>query len=129
MIELRKIKKVIVAGPRDYHNYEIVSKNILNIFDMYPQTQFEIFEGGARGVDACAKRFAISEIYSHEQFKADWDKYGRSAGPIRNSEMAMNADMLIAFRYKDKCSRGTENMIKTALNHSLEIHIIPIDRE
>lgn len=48
-----------------------------------------------------------------EPYAADWDKHGKGAGHIRNSEMAKNADMLVAFW--DGVSKGTLNMIAAAL--------------
>jgi hypothetical protein len=57
----------------------------------------------------------------HMLFKADWDKHGKAAGPIRNQQMAQEADGLIAFW--DGKSRGTKDMIQKALNYGLETHV------
>ena len=59
-------------------------------------------------------------------FEADWDKYGRAAGPIRNLKMAKYAaesdrGILIAFPIGK--SPGTRNMIKLAKQFDLEVHI------
>jgi len=54
----------------------------------------EIVEGGARGVDTLAKKWAKAQKKAGKpvrpkQFRADWDKWGTSAGPIRNRAMAI----------------------------------------
>lgn len=125
-----KMIKVIVAGPRDYEDEEDISSTLDILLPLYGDV--EIVEGGATGVDALAKKYALKHHDSFKtslkEFPADWNLYGRRAGPVRNNEMAMYSDVLIAFRYKEKPSRGTENMIKTALNMGLEVHIFNIER-
>lgn len=122
--------KVIIAGPRDYKNEEYVNSTLDVMIPLYGDV--EIVEGGASGVDAIAKKYALKHHSSFKttlkEFQADWNLYGRRAGPIRNNEMAMYSDVLIAFRYKKKPSSGTENMIKTALNMGLEIHIFNVEK-
>lgn len=120
------MKKIIVAGPRDYVDKEY----IYQILDMYINMLYlkvtdnvEIVEGGARGVDSIARDYAKDYQLYHKQFPADWGRNGRSAGPIRNQQMAEYADVLIAF-YNG--SRGTSNMIKQAMENGLSVHIIPI---
>lgn len=120
------MKKIIVAGPRDYYDkeyiYQILDK-YLNQLYISKTEDVEIVEGGARGVDSIAKDYAKEYKLQHKQFPADWDRNGRSAGPIRNQRMAEYADVLIAF-YNG--SRGTSNMIKQAMEYGLTVHVIPI---
>lgn len=80
-----------------------------------------IISGGARGVDSLAIDYAFENDIEYEVFKADWDRYGRSAGPRRNQEMAENADALIAIW--DGESRGTANMIDTARKLNLKVFV------
>ena len=54
-----------------------------------------------------------------------WDKYGPSAGPRRNAQMAEVADALIAFW--DGKSRGTKNMIDTANKKDLQVAVVRYD--
>ena len=54
-------------------------------------------------------------------FPADWDKYGKAAGFIRNEQMAQNADALVVFW--DGKSRGTKNMIELAAKYKLKVRI------
>jgi hypothetical protein len=98
--------KVIIAGGRDFKNAEL-------FVDCLEKTKFEIQEvvsGGADGADKYGEWFADEIGLKLKQFPADWDKYGKSAGPKRNRKMAKYADALIVFF--DGKSRGTKNMIQ-----------------
>ena len=57
--------------------------------------------------------------YKLKIFKADWNKYGRSAGPIRNKEMLDYADHVIAFY--DGISKGTGNLLDNTTKHNVFI--------
>lgn len=109
--------KVIIAGSRDFDDYEALKAGII-------ESGFgitEIISGGARGADALGERYAEENSLALSIFPADWDKFGKSAGMIRNKEMADNADGLIA--YWDGKSRGTKNMIDIANAKKLNVHI------
>jgi hypothetical protein len=68
------------------------------------------FVGEARGVDAIGKQIAEALKVPVKSFPADWQKYGKPAGVIRNKEMAYYGDVLIAVW--DGKSRGTRHMIE-----------------
>jgi len=51
-------------------------------------------------------------------FKADWNRHGRAAGPIRNREMAAYADGVCLF----KGGRGTASMYREAVKAGLVIY-------
>ena len=65
----------------------------------------EIVSGGARGVDTCAKQFALSHGLKLTEFYPDYDRYGRAAPLKRNDQIVAHADMVLAFW--DGESRGT----------------------
>ncbi|HWB02748.1 MAG TPA: DUF2493 domain-containing protein [Verrucomicrobiales bacterium] len=84
--------KVIIAGPRDFHDYDTVARAVTD-------SGFEITEvvsGKAPGVDTLGERWAAEHGKAVKEFPADWQKYGRAAGPIRNAQMADYADALVA---------------------------------
>lgn len=108
---------VIIAGGRDYHNYE-------TLLEAIEEAQFEIttvVSGGAKGVDALGEQYAEEQDLNLKIFRADWETHGRAAGPIRNRKMAENADALIAVW--DGKSRGTKNMIETAQKLGLLVYV------
>lgn len=71
----------------------------------------EIVSGNCKtGADYFGEKWAESNNIPVKLFPADWDQYGRAAGPIRNKEMAKYCDRAILFW--DNNSRGTKNMIE-----------------
>lgn len=81
----------------------------------------EIVSGGARGVDSLAITYAKEHYIPCTIMRADWDKYGKSAGFRRNGDMANYADALIAIW--DRESRGTLHMINIAKERGLKVFV------
>jgi len=109
--------RVIIAGGRDIHDYNLVKEAIA-------ECQFPIatvVSGGAKGVDAMGEQYAEEMNLKLNIYPADWETHGRAAGPIRNRKMAENADALIAIW--DGKSRGTKNMIETAQKKGLLVYV------
>jgi hypothetical protein len=109
--------KVIIAGGRDITDYSIVKT-------AYVKSGFmatEIVSGGARGVDYLGEVLANNINISIKRFPADWNKYGKRAGPLRNLQMAEYADALVAVW--DGESKGTANMIMQAREHKLDVFV------
>ena len=100
-----EIYRVIIAGCRDFDNYELLKEKCEYYLQNKMQTHNVIIVSGhASGADTLGERFAAEHNLLCELHPADWDKHGRAAGPIRNAEMADVADALIAFW--DGMSRG-----------------------
>lgn len=68
-------------------------------------------KGGDRFAEVIAKKYGIP-ISIHYP---DWDKHGRSAGLLRNSDIALDADILIAVVAADR-QGGTEDTIRKYQN-------------
>jgi len=115
--------KVIIAGSRNFDDFELLEQEVDKILDhMNLSVDIEIVSGKARGADELGESFAEKYGLNVKHFPADWDKFGTSAGYIRNAEMAKYADVLIAFW--DGKSLGTRHMIKSAEKKGLEVHVI-----
>lgn len=112
--------KVIIAGSRDFNNYELLKDKCNYYLQNYDD--IEIVSGLARGADSLAIKYAKEYNYPVKEFKPDWDKFGKSAGYIRNKEMAEYADALIAFW--DGKSKGTKHMIDLAKSNNLKVKVI-----
>lgn len=119
MMMKNNIMKTIIAGSRNFDDYDTL-KNVCNKYQIT-----EVVCGGAQGADALGERYARENNIPIVYFRADWDKYGKSAGPIRNDQMAQYADFLIAFW--DGQSKGTHNMIKTAQKHNMNYTYFTVD--
>jgi len=99
--------KVIIAGSR---NFPTEHSDI--IWCSIATSKFEITEvvsGGAIGADRFGEVYARQNKIPIKKFLPDWNRYGKSAGFIRNEQMANYADALIAIW--DGKSNGTKNMI------------------
>ena len=115
--------RVIIAGTRDFSNYELLMEKCDNILSTKRQdSNIVILSGTAKGADRLGERYARERGFLLRRFPADWDKDGNKAGPIRNAKMADNADALIAFW--DGTSRGTAHMIMTAKEKGLATRVI-----
>ena len=111
--------KVIIAGGRYFDDYNKLCCYCDNA--LQNQINIEIVSGGARGADTLGEKYALERDYNVKRFPAAWNKFGRSAGVIRNAEMANYAEVLIAFW--DGKSRGTRNMINLAKKEGLKIYV------
>lgn len=101
-------ERVLICGSRDYTN-EAAIESVL--FDLPAGTT--VVHGAARGVDEIAGRLAENLGFPVEPHPADWEKWGKAAGPIRNREMLeTGVDRVIAFW--DGRSPGTKHMIDAA---------------
>lgn len=104
--------RVVIGGTRYFNDYELLcrftDKCLLNQKDK----DITIISGGCRGTDKLGERYAKERGYKLEVFNADWDKLGKKAGVIRNEEMVISADYVIAFW--DGESRGTYNLLTLA---------------
>jgi predicted Rossmann fold nucleotide-binding protein DprA/Smf involved in DNA uptake len=107
------IKRVVVAGCRDYDNYDEAKAYIdICLSNIRKRNEIIIISGGAKGADSLGERYAEENGFKVEKYSADWVRYGRSAGPRRNRQMAEISDYVICFW--DGESRGTRSMIESA---------------
>ena len=114
--------KVIVAGGRDFKNYNLLSESLYTLLNNKKPSEVEIVSGNCRGADMLGERWSRRTATSLKKFPADWDKYGKSAGYKRNLEMAEYADALVAFW--DGKSKGTSNMIRLAKLKGIKVRVV-----
>ena len=112
--------KVIIAGSRGFLDYNKLCSVCDSLLKDYKD--IEIVSGTANGADKLGEKYARTRGYLIKRFPADWDTYGKSAGYVRNREMAKYADFLIAFWNGD--SVGTKHMINSAKYFKLEVEVI-----
>jgi len=110
--------KLIIAGSRTFKNIDADTINrFIKLFGLHPN---EVVSGGATGVDASGEWYAKSKRLPIKTFKADWDEFGKAAGPIRNKEMAQYADALLLIW--DGTSRGSMSMKTEMLALGKPVH-------
>ncbi|MEZ3452916.1 MAG: DUF2493 domain-containing protein [Oscillospiraceae bacterium] len=105
--------KVAVIGSR--------SLTVDDLGKYLPEGTTEIISGGARGVDACARNYAIAHNIKLTEFLPEYEKYGRRAPLKRNITIIENADTVLAFW--DGKSNGTRFVIKKYREMGKEIKI------
>lgn len=100
--------KVIIAGSRHMplESYPLIGR----VVKSSGLAISEVVCGMAKGADLMGWKWAEEHGIPVKRFPAQWSKYGRSAGPIRNKQMADYADALIIFIYDG--SRGSVDMLK-----------------
>lgn len=109
--------KVLVCGGRTFSNKPLVwaTLNNLNV----SQKIDLLIEGGANGADSLARAWAKESGVPIQTCPADWAKYGRAAGHIRNKQMLdqWSPDLVIAF----PGGKGTENMVAQATKRNVRV--------
>jgi len=105
--------RIIVCGGR-YYNGRATLNLVLD--GIGPS---EIAEGGATGADTMAAAWAWRNGRPRRTYKANWELYGRSAGPRRNAEMLADfkPDAVVAF----PGGKGTQNMIDQARRRGVPV--------
>lgn len=114
--------RVIVAGTRTFADYALLENKLDRLLSGKENVQ--IISGGAFGADALGEKYAKDRNLPLVVILADWNAFGRSAGPIRNRKMAEQADALVAFW--DGRSKGTKNMIDTANKLGLQVRVVQV---
>lgn len=121
----------LIAGGRDFNDFDLFEKE-LNKFDKPDK----IIEGGANGTDTLARKYANKYNIECTEVKAEWNKYGKQAGFIRNRKMI---DMLLKYKeidmsntikvicFWDGKSSGTKNTIDLAKENNIDLEVIYYD--
>lgn len=114
---------VLICGGRDLTDWRWFADELEKIaFDYFPRTSpdkygnflysVKIIAGGARGADTLAYDWAVVNWTKYQEFKADWNKHKKAAGPIRNQQMLDEGrpELVIAF----PGGSGTADMVRRA---------------
>lgn len=107
--------RILVCGGRDFTNRQTLEIVLWN----YLTKVTAIIHGDARGADRMAGVWANTHNIEEIRFPADWNKYGKSAGPIRNEQMLIEGrpDLVIAF----PGGVGTADMVNRAKKAGVKV--------
>ena len=117
------ITRVLICGGRDFSDRDYLFESLDSFLLNYDA--IEIVSGHANGADKLGEEYAMLHGYSLKVFKAEWSKYGRAAGPVRNKQMLqyiLEANPVI-IAFWDRKSRGTKNMIDQGRKAGVEVHV------
>lgn len=115
------MKYLLIAGSRTFNDREtfnLVTREIIG-----EEPEITIVEGGAAGADSLARDFANENGLPVMEFKPDWKKYGRAAGPKRNDAMVafIKENGGKALYFWDEESKGTKQCITSAKKNDIDV--------
>lgn len=125
-----KAYKILICGGRHFESYgllKVVLGKIIEKFHIHISTS-EIVSGHCQGADMLGEKYAEEYGVSVRRFPADWGKYKRKAGPIRNKQMIdyisdFENKLVVAFMTADTV--GTRNTVKLAQKNNIPVVEIP----
>lgn len=141
--------RVLVCGDRNWEDnltlcHDIETNIIKVILDGFAQNgechnqdgaeAMVVIEGEAKGADIAARDWVWEDEprtycgceVQLERYPANWDKFHKAAGPIRNKQMLDEGkpDIVLAFHDDLENSRGTGNMVKIASDAGVPVYNI-----
>lgn len=115
-------------GQKESKNQQTVILEALKL--LTKESTVSVIHGGAMGADYYAGKACQELKLPCEVFKADWVKYGKAAGPIRNKQMldklmtSGSNKIVLAFHDNINNSKGTKNTITQAKNLGIKTMLI-----
>lgn len=119
--------RLLVCGGRDFNDVALLWRTLDGL---HKETPVQLLVEGASddvtgpyvGADYWAHQWALARQVPCLRCKAEWKKYGRAAGPIRNGEMLKRylPNWLVAF----PGGKGTSNMIGQAQDAGLHVQVV-----
>lgn len=124
--------KILVCGGRNFKDYRLLSREIHkllpeptdDISTWLPPNGTVIIHGGATGADYLADKWAVANWVPIKEYKADWDKHGKAAGPIRNQQMLDEEHPDVVLAFPTKRSKGTWDMVRRAKKAQIRTIVI-----
>lgn len=124
--------RVLICGSRTFDDEAVIRDAIDRLYVKHVAelgSTLTIIAGEARGADSIAKKIALEYTESdfsvdYRGFAAEWNKYGRRAGFIRNTQMLVEGKphLVLAFKDKEK-SVGTDMMVDLARKAEVPTYI------
>ena len=113
--------RVLVCGSRDWTDAALILETLRGVAEVTV-----VIHGAAPGADTLAGEAARAMGIPVQAFPADWDRYGRAAGPIRNQRMLDEGhpDLVLAFHDDIASSRGTADMFRRALAAGVQVRLV-----
>lgn len=121
--------RLLVCGDRDWKDRDYI---FARLDEMQPLYGFsEMIEGCARGADRIGEEWATERGIPLRHFPANWDKWGKLAGIIRNTEMLTmgEPEMVVAFHTALQQSKGTKHMVTISKRAGVNTFVFPHSHE
>jgi YspA, cpYpsA-related SLOG family len=115
---------ILVCGDRNYDDVETIT----SVLNMYRQRHgsITIIQGAYSGADTISIAYAEYSKIECKSFPPKWKQHGKEAGSIRNKQMIEegNPSLVIAFHSNFKSSKGTEDVIRRAIEHNIPVMLV-----
>lgn len=117
---------VLICGDRNWDDQSVVDQVVFKLKKDYKINT--LVEGEAPGADTCGRLASEKYGLTLKPFPADWKRYGKGAGPIRNAQQLREGkpDVVVAFHDDIGNSRGTLDMVKKAASSEREIIVVVV---
>ena len=113
-------KTIAIVGSRNFNNQKYFNLALESIQNQIKNVTHFV-SGGAKGADLMGQKWAEQKGLEIKIFYPDWNKHGRAAGVIRNTDIVKNSDIIIAFPSKQ--GRGTQDSIRKATKLGKELYV------
>ncbi len=119
---------VLVTGGREFTDEKRFNREFLTYLKTLcklrrvRKAELLVVVGDARGTDRLAWDFCKKHSVKFKRYKADWNRYGNAAGPIRNSEMVKQNKINNVFAFHDGKSKGTAHCLSIVSNLPQQIN-------
>ena len=131
---------VLISGSREFYGMTLMFEKLRALTDAVwaetPERVIVIVAGGAAGADFLAKVWALDHMKGdprvrYLEFPAEWDRYGKAAGAIRNQAMLKHSQPAHALAFPVLPARGTLDMIARLKDAKvpLEVYEVFIDKD
>lgn len=112
--------KLAVVGSRTFNDYNLLKQHLDEIHSITPITL--IISGGAKGADKLAEKWAHQNNIETLIFEPDWDRFGKQAGFLRNKDIILNSERVLACW--DGESKDTLHSINIADHHQIPYTVV-----
>lgn len=119
--------KVALSGSRTFTDQRLVERVIDRLIDRRAVIHIACSDRGCTaGVDTFVHQYVdyrIDDVYDNEVFYAEWRRYGKRAGFLRNEDMIRASSELIAFLSPGAPTPGTSHAIGLAQRKGIPLHV------
>jgi hypothetical protein len=121
------MKRIVVTGSRDWYEvrYAVRTFKAYEILETLVGVPPEWAVGDCPdGIDKLFTDWHVNwKGYKPKIYEADWEKYGRAAGPIRNAFMLddFRPDLVLAFPWHGAGNRGTMGTAALAIERGIDV--------
>lgn len=96
-----------------------------DLFGEFVSATTTVISGGATGADQIGIDWAHAMNIKYRVFHPEWQKHGKSAGPIRNQKMLDEGKPCHVIAFPG--GKGTEHMMKIATQAGVQVISCPYD--